>query len=70
MKYKFFNYFIWLCFVYSSAEGQSGTAIKLDYFKEIPSEIDGCSGSYTYDSITLKTEKHLLAIDLRKLAFI
>jgi hypothetical protein len=44
--------------------------IKLDYFKETPSEIDGCSESFTYDSISLKHEKYIAITNLQKLAFI
>jgi hypothetical protein len=34
-------------------------AIKLEFFKSIPAEIDGCSGTYTYDSISLKKERYI-----------
>jgi hypothetical protein len=35
------------------------TSIHLEYFKSIPAEIDGCSGIYTYDSISLKKERYI-----------
>ncbi|HET7003219.1 MAG TPA: hypothetical protein VFI33_17975 [Puia sp.] len=38
--------------------------------EKIPAEIDGCSGSYTYDTISLKNEKFIVITDLQKLAFI
>jgi hypothetical protein len=56
--------------IFSSVFGQHDTSIKLDYFKEVPAEVDGCNGSFTYDSISLKQEKFIVVIDLQKLAFI
>ena len=44
--------------------------IKLESFSQIPSEIDGCVGLYTYDSISLKKGKYIIATDLQKFAFI
>ena len=55
---------------FASAYGQAEKPIKLDYFKETPTEIDGCSGSFTYDSVSLKQEKYIVITNLQKLAFI
>ena len=55
---------------FASAHGQVERPIILDYFKGTPAEIDGCSGSFTYDSISLKHEKYIVITDLQNLAFI
>ena len=45
-------------------------SIKLDFFNKVPSEIDGCSGLYTYDSTSLKSKKYIIITDLQETAFI
>jgi hypothetical protein len=53
------------------ASGQQKTQpIKLDYFNSIPSQIDGCSGLYTYDSTSLKKKKYIVVTDLQEVAII
>lgn len=45
-------------------------AIRLDYFPSIPRAIDGCGGTYTYDSVSLKKEKYIFIDNQQELAFI
>ena len=53
------------------ANGQQKTqTIKLEFFKKIPSQIDGCSGLYTYDSTSLKKKKYIVVTNLQETAFI
>jgi hypothetical protein len=68
--YKFIVSSVLPCFIFVTVFGQKEAPIKLDYFKEIPSEIDGCSGSFTYDSIPLKNQKYVVVVDLQNLAFV
>jgi hypothetical protein len=49
---------------------QKNQPIKLDFFNKIPSQIDGCSGLYTYDSTSLEKEKYIIVTDLQETAFI
>jgi hypothetical protein len=44
--------------------------LQLDYFPSLPKPIDGCAGTYTYDSVPLKNEKYIFVDDLKDLAFI
>lgn len=43
---------------------------RLDYFPSLPKAIDGCSGTYTYDSVPLKKERYIFVDDLQELAFL
>lgn len=43
---------------------------RLDYFPSLPKAIDGCAGTYTYDSVPLKRKKYVFADDLQEHAFI
>ena len=63
--------FSWLlvCARNSRISGQT-PSIRLDYFPSLPKVIDGCSGTYTYDSVSLKKEKYIFADDLQEHAFI
>ena len=49
---------------------ETNKPIRLDLFRKIPAQIDGCNGLYTYDSISLKKKTYIVAIDLEDLAFI
>jgi len=42
----------------------------LDYFAAIPSEIDGCSETYTYTTASLKKGKYIFISDMQELAMI
>jgi hypothetical protein len=44
--------------------------IRLDYFPALPRAIDGCGGTYTYDSVSLKQEKFIFVDNLQEKAFI
>jgi hypothetical protein len=44
--------------------------IKLNYFENIPPEVDGCSGLYTYDSVSLKKKKYIIVTDLSEMALV
>jgi hypothetical protein len=44
--------------------------IKLNYFEHIPPEVDGCSGLYTYDSVSLKKKKYIIVTDLSEMALV
>lgn len=51
-----------------NASGQEMThSIKLDFFKMIPPQIDGCSALYTYDSTSLNSKKYIVLTDFQKL---
>jgi hypothetical protein len=43
---------------------------RLDYFPSLPKAIDGCSGTYTYDSVALKKERYIFVENLQELAFL
>lgn len=45
-------------------------SFQLGYFPSLPKAIDGCSGTFTYDSISLKKEKYIFVDDLQEQAFI
>src|SRR6185295_5429210 len=57
-------------FVATSNAQTAYTQLKLDYFDKIPAQVDGCSGLYTYDSVSLKKEKSIVITDLNKFAYI
>ena len=42
----------------------------MEFFNKIPSEIDGCSGLYTFDTTSIKKEKYIIITDLQDFAFI
>jgi hypothetical protein len=66
-------FFLTLAFLTSAfvASGQQKTQpLKLGFFNSIPSQIDGCSGLYTYDSTSLKKKKYIVVTDLQEMAFI
>ena len=42
----------------------------MEFFNKIPSEIDGCSGLYTFDTTAIKNEKYIIITDLQDFAFI
>lgn len=44
--------------------------IKLDAFKNIPAEIDGCMGAYTYSTTPLANDKFIFITDLQELGII
>lgn len=59
------------CCLYGFADVQAPIPpIKLDFFKSIPNEIDGCSGLYTYDTTSLKDQQYIFVTNLQDLAFI
>jgi len=47
---------------------QKSALSKLDYFTQIPKEIDGCTGLYTSDSISMKDKKYLIVTNLQDFA--
>jgi hypothetical protein len=49
---------------------QPAETIVLDFFTKIPPQIDGCSGLYTYDSLSLQTNKYVFVTNLQDAAFI
>jgi hypothetical protein len=48
----------------------TASTIQLDFLNKIPDQIDGCSGFYTYDSISLQQQRYLFASNLQELAFV
>jgi hypothetical protein len=50
-------------------QGRQGM-LKLDYFNKIPAQVAGCSGLYTYDSVSIKKEKYIIVTDLGEFAYI
>lgn len=44
--------------------------LKLDAFKNIPSEIDGCMGAYTYSTTPLANDRYIFVTDLQELGII
>src|SRR4249919_638687 len=53
------------------SHGQSkGDIVKLNYFEKIPTELDGCNGLYTYDSVSLNRKKYIIVTDLSEFALI
>jgi hypothetical protein len=68
MKITLFSFIIFFSTV---LKGQNKSeALKLDWFDTIPSGPSGCSGLYTYDSVSLKREKYIIVTDLAQVAFI
>jgi len=62
-----------ILFYLQSAELKAQTKddnIKLNYFDNIPPEVDGCSGLYTYDSVSLKKKKYIIVTDLSEIALV
>ena len=49
---------------------QDNQPFHLSYFKGIPKVIDGCGGTYTYDTTSLKKEKYILITNIQELAII
>jgi hypothetical protein len=47
---------------------QNGSPIKLDYFAQLPKQIDGCSGLYTNDTTPLNKKKYLIITNLQDFA--
>jgi hypothetical protein len=48
----------------------STQTLRLDYFPSLPKATDGCSGTYTYDSVPLKKERYIFVDNLQDLAFL
>lgn len=48
----------------------TATGIQLDFLNKISDQLDGCSGFYTYDSVSLQQQRYLFASNLQELAFI
>jgi hypothetical protein len=44
--------------------------IKLDAFKNIPTEIDGCMGAYTYSTTPIANDRYIFVTDLQELGII
>jgi hypothetical protein len=55
---------------YKGRSQQNSPAVHIGFFSAIPKEIDGCVGTYTYDTTLLKKEKYILITNLQKLAMI
>lgn len=53
-----------------SAHVSFAQTIKLDAFKNIPSDIDGCMGAYTYSTTPLANDKYVFVTDLQELGII
>lgn len=51
-------------------EEEQTSTTRLNLFNNIPEQIDGCSGLYTYDSIPLQQQRYLFASNLQELAFV
>lgn len=69
--HKPFTLSLLLAFFSLLAKGQQpAETIVLEFFKKIPSQIDGCSGTYTYDSLSLQTSKYVFVTNLQEAAFI
>ncbi len=63
--------FSFVFFLSAKLKGQiKGDILKLDLFDTIPSGASGCTGTYTYDSVSLKKEKYIIVTDLAQYAFI
>src|SRR6476659_3449111 len=68
---KLLTFFFTLCMFCFSARAQQGkNAIKLEYFTSIPKVIDGCSGTYTYDTTSLKRGKFIFISNIQNLGLI
>lgn len=62
---KFLIFAILFC-----AHASFAQSIKLDAFKNIPTEIDGCMGAYTYSTTPLANDKYIFVTDLQELGII
>ena len=74
IHYPSFRIFIFTVILITAAPGlnaqQKAQRIKLNYFDKIPAEVDGCSGLYTYDTVSLKRKKYIVVTDLSENAII
>lgn len=60
-----------ICFLVGLSNGQQAPQpIKIDLITKIPSEIDGCSGLYTYDTTSMKRNKYVIVTDLQEFGLI
>jgi len=60
-----------ILFLSAELRAQNKTEVlKLDWFDTIPSGASGCTGTYTYDSVSFKKEKYISVTDLAQFAFI
>ena len=70
IKRLLFINILFFVFVTGSNAQQKDQLFKLDFLNKIPTEIDGCSGLFTYDTTSLKKKRYIIVTDLQEFAFI